>query len=108
MWLERAVALRLAICRLFKSAVEELRPSVAALAVLNTELSLARKHQELVQVGGRFQWTWNDPGSTLDSILWRVSQSAADLPDVCASAGAQTAAGCSWTPAATTAATGAT
>jgi predicted RNA-binding Zn ribbon-like protein len=83
--LKRAITLRLAIYRLFKSAVEGMRPSVADLAVLNTELSLARKHQALVHSGGHFQWTWNNPDGALDSILWRVSQSAADLltsPDV--------------------------
>lgn len=73
--LARAIALRLAIYRLFQSR----RPSAADLAALQAELALARRNQQLAPIAGRYGWAWKQPQNSLDSILWRVSQSAADL-----------------------------
>ncbi len=46
---------------------------------MRRELEIARRHQALAPARRGFAWTWEHPESTLDSILWRVSQSAADL-----------------------------
>jgi predicted RNA-binding Zn ribbon-like protein len=76
--LGRALALRLAIHRLLNRLLDQRNPSLADLSVLKTELAIARKHQELSVERGKFRWAWDD-GKALDSVLWRVSQSAADL-----------------------------
>ncbi len=77
--LSRAVLLREALYRVFKSAVNGLRTSPADLETLSRELRVARAHQLLTRAGGVFKWTWEDEGYALDRILWPISLSAADL-----------------------------
>ena len=82
--LDRARALRGVLHRLFNCAVENRHPRAADLETLQVELRIASQHQALAASAGAFQWTW-DKRPALDSVLWRVSQSAADLltsPDV--------------------------
>jgi predicted RNA-binding Zn ribbon-like protein len=82
--LARARSLRLALIRVFNRALERRQPAPTDLKVFTRELSLAREHQALVEERGKFLWKWDD-APALDAILWRVSQSAADLltsPDI--------------------------
>jgi predicted RNA-binding Zn ribbon-like protein len=77
--LERAVRLREAIYRIFKSALKGRRPRPADLETLSGELRVARARQHLAQAGRAFSWTFEDRELALDRILWPVSLSAADV-----------------------------
>jgi predicted RNA-binding Zn ribbon-like protein len=76
--LARARALRGVLHRIFNCNSEDRKPRAADVKFLQDELRIAREHQRLAATGGRFLWTW-DKRPVLDTILWRVSQSAADL-----------------------------
>jgi predicted RNA-binding Zn ribbon-like protein len=75
----RAVALRRSLYRVFLSLIRRRKLAETDLKILRQELSVARSRQRLVQATGRFGWQWTDSQTSLDSILWRVSASAADL-----------------------------
>ena len=72
--LARASKLRLAIYRLFQH-----RQTATDLRGLQNELAVARRHRSLALAHRSVAWTWDHPENALDSILWRVSQCAADL-----------------------------
>ena len=76
--LARARSLRGVLHRLFNCCLENRNPAAADLKAFQEELRIARRHQLLAGTGRGFLWTW-DHGPALDSILWRISQSAADL-----------------------------
>ena len=76
--LARSRALRGALHRLLNSLLDRRNPISADLAIISAELRLARTHEVLTTKRGKFLWTWDDPHA-LDSVLWQVSQSAADL-----------------------------
>lgn len=100
----RAIVLREAIYRVFKSVIEGWPPSGADVAVLNRELAEARRHEQLVAMDGSFAWQWAhdaEPAAIADSaaetgpaaggptgqrgsgslarVLWPVACSAAEL-----------------------------
>jgi predicted RNA-binding Zn ribbon-like protein len=77
--LHRAVSLREAIYRIFKSVMESRRPEKANVETLNRELIAARRHEQLVYTGNGFIWKWEDLDDALDFVLWAVVQSAAEL-----------------------------
>jgi predicted RNA-binding Zn ribbon-like protein len=77
--LKRAVNLREGIYRLFKSVVEGWQPETEDLEKLNRELSIARRHQKLSAVKKRFVFEWIDLTEALDTMLWQISESAANL-----------------------------
>ena len=77
--LERAVRLREALYRIFKCAIEGWRPPAADAQALRDELSIARSHQRLSAQGVRFLWTFPEQLTALDSIIWPVPLSAAEL-----------------------------
>jgi len=76
--LARARAMRAVLYCLFNCYLENRNPAAADLKAFEDELRTARRHQMLTATGRGFLWTW-DQRPSLDSILWRVSQSAADL-----------------------------
>ena len=76
--LARAVLLREALYRIFKSAIEGGRLRPADLATLSRELQVARAHEHLTHTRGAFGWTFEDEPA-LDRILWPISLSAAEL-----------------------------
>lgn len=76
--LTRSVACREAIYRIFKAAMEHRKVAAQDLAVLNSELRLARSHEQLVATP-RFAWQWQTHSLSLDRVLWPVVRSAADL-----------------------------
>lgn len=76
--LARARSLRGVLHRLFNCYLENRNPAPADLKAFQDELRIARRHQMLAGTGRGFVWTW-DHGPALDSVLWRISQSAADL-----------------------------
>lgn len=76
--LERGLALRRALYRIFKAVIEGWTPEAGDLAVLNVELRVARAHERLVaRPGLGFEWE-SKPGA-LDRVLWPVASSAAEL-----------------------------
>jgi len=76
--LARARALRHALYRLLNCVVDHCNPAPADLSLVSAELRIANKHQRLSGCARKFELAW-DQTPALDSILWRVSQSAADL-----------------------------
>lgn len=77
--LARAIRLREALYRIFRSLLEGGQPASVAVNILKKELATARAHQQLRVSGARFSWGWDDSTNSLDLPLWRVSHSAADL-----------------------------
>ncbi len=76
---ERALALRLALYRIFAAVAESAAARGADLEVLNAELAGAMSRSQLVPTDSGFTWLWADGGRALDSLLWPVARSAADL-----------------------------
>jgi predicted RNA-binding Zn ribbon-like protein len=77
--LARAVALREAIYRIFLAVANDLAPAKGDLAALNDALADALSRARVVPGGGGFAWGWADDMAALDSMLWPVARSAADL-----------------------------
>jgi predicted RNA-binding Zn ribbon-like protein len=81
--LSRALALREAIHRLISRAVAGEAKDESDLSALNRELSIALSRLRVIPAGGAYGWGWDrsqdDGGSLLDSPLWPVAQSAAEL-----------------------------
>ena len=77
--LARAIRLREALYRTCKSMLGRSSPDESDVDVLRNELSIAEAHKCLLRKGAGFIWAWDQPENALDSPLWRVSQSAADL-----------------------------
>src|SRR5688500_7706775 len=81
--LSRALALREAIHRLVSRAIAGESQDESDLSALNRELSIALSHLRVMPADGAYGWDWDrsgDEGETpLDSPLWPVAQSAAEL-----------------------------
>jgi predicted RNA-binding Zn ribbon-like protein len=76
---ERALMLRTALQALFTaiSAGKRVRPGW--LEALNEELARAMARSQVVPTESGFTWVWAQGGKALDSMLWPVARSAADL-----------------------------
>ena len=79
MVLDRAIALREAIYRVFFAVAQEHPPALADLDILNAALADALSHLRVVPLANGFGWTWADDADALDQMLWPVARSAADL-----------------------------
>lgn len=77
--LKRAVNLRESIYRIFKCSIEGWQPESEDIEKLNTELNLARAHQKLSVVKNDFIFAWIGRADALDSMLWQISEAAAQL-----------------------------
>ncbi len=77
--LERAIALRHALYRLFRSASTGSAPRAADMELLNRSLSDAMAHARLVAASGSFEWDWKHSEDALDQMLAPIARSAADL-----------------------------
>jgi predicted RNA-binding Zn ribbon-like protein len=85
--LSRALALREAVHRTISRAIagesQEESDLSADLSALNRELSIALSHLRVMPADGAYGWGWersgDDGGARLDSPLWPVAQSAAEL-----------------------------
>ncbi len=77
--LGRAIVLREAIYRIFLAIAEDASPQEDDLATLNAALSEAMSHTRIVPKDGSFAWDWAGREIDLNSILWQVVRSAADL-----------------------------
>jgi predicted RNA-binding Zn ribbon-like protein len=77
--LARAVQLRAALYRIFKSVIENWAPEPRSMQILRRELSVAGAHERLAYAAGAFFQTWDDPAKALDRVLWPVARSAVEL-----------------------------
>ncbi len=76
---KRALFLRESVYRLFKSVVEGWQPEAEDLENLNRELNVARRRQKLAAAENSFAYEWIDSEAALDSMLWQISESAAEM-----------------------------
>jgi predicted RNA-binding Zn ribbon-like protein len=77
--LERAIALREAIYRIFSAISHRRPPQAADLATLNAELSRALAQSRIASTAEGFTWDWAGAEDTLDWMLWPVVHDAAGL-----------------------------
>ena len=77
--LQRAVAIREAIFRIFKQVAEDESPGDEDLITLSAMVAEAQKHAQIVPNTNGFRWDWVDKRSDLDCMLWPVVRSAADF-----------------------------
>jgi predicted RNA-binding Zn ribbon-like protein len=77
--LDRAVALREAIYRIFVAVTEGKSPPVDDQATLNAELSRSLNKSRLVWNKAGFDWGRQGEDSDLDQVLWWVLRSATNL-----------------------------
>jgi predicted RNA-binding Zn ribbon-like protein len=81
--LSRALALREVIHRVISRAIVGEFQDESDLSALNRELSIALSHLRVTPADGAYGWGWDrsadDGGALLDSPLWPVAQSAAEL-----------------------------
>jgi len=77
--LERSIALREAMHQVFLSAATSRRVRPESLELLNDELGHAMARSQVVLADRGFAWVWAEGGRALDSMLWPIARSAADL-----------------------------
>jgi predicted RNA-binding Zn ribbon-like protein len=77
--LERAVALRETIFRIFSAIAHYREPEGSDLALVNTALHEAFSRLEVRRSGGGFEWAWVLDEGDFDRILWPIVRSATDL-----------------------------
>jgi predicted RNA-binding Zn ribbon-like protein len=81
--LSRALDLREEIHRVISRAIAGESQDESDLSALNRELSIALSHLRVMPADGAYGWGWDrsggDGGARLDSPLWPVAQSAAEL-----------------------------
>jgi predicted RNA-binding Zn ribbon-like protein len=75
---ERAIALREGIYRIFVATIEETAPAAADLDVLNAVLGAGMSQAKLSVTPDGFVWGWGED-SELARPLWPVARSAAEL-----------------------------
>jgi predicted RNA-binding Zn ribbon-like protein len=77
--LERAIALREAMHQVFLAAATDRRVRPESLELLNGELGRAMARSQVVLADSGYAWVWAEGGRALDSMLWPIARSAADL-----------------------------
>ena len=79
--LSRALALREAIHRAISAVIVGETQDESELSAFNRELSIALSRLRVMPAGGTYGWDWSgdDGGAPLDSPLWPVARSAAEL-----------------------------
>lgn len=77
--LDRALALRATLHRVFSAAASAAPPPPADLASLNAALSEALGHLRIVYQAEGYRWEWMDGQQALARVLWPVVRAAADL-----------------------------
>lgn len=77
--LSRTLRLRTSLREIFCTLAAGRRIRPAMLEVLNEELAGAMAQSQVVPTETGFTWLWAKGGKALDSMLWPVARSAADL-----------------------------
>lgn len=76
---QRALKLREAVRQIFLSICDNKPPSTLAMSVLNQELRLVYACRQLGYENNQFVWAWAGSEHGLESVLWPIIQSAAEL-----------------------------
>ena len=76
---ERALRLRRSLRAIFNTLAGARRIRSSMLEVLNEELAGAMARSQVVPTDDGFTWIWAQGGKALDSVLWPIARSAADL-----------------------------
>ena len=76
---ERALRLRQSMRAIFNTLARARRIRSSMLEVLNEELAGAMARSQVVPTDDGFTWIWAQGGKALDSVLWPIARSAADL-----------------------------
>lgn len=76
---DRAIELREALYRIFKSTVTDGVQRSLDLETVNDELHRAGSHERLTRSGNRFTWEWVGSGPALDRMLWSIAYSGAEF-----------------------------
>jgi len=77
--LRSAIQLREALYAVFSATIERRSIPSTALSVLNAAVQRAARHERIAEDHRRFRWELSPSESSLDSILWPIARSAADL-----------------------------
>ena len=77
--LNRAIALREALHRIFRATVMDSVPRSTDLETVNDELLKARRNERLISTDQGFRWDWTGDETAFDRMLWSVAQSAAEF-----------------------------
>jgi predicted RNA-binding Zn ribbon-like protein len=77
--LQRAIALREAIHRIFSAIAEGKHAPDGDVAALDAALAEALPMLRLVRAGDEFAWAWAGEEGALERMLWPVAYSAAEL-----------------------------
>lgn len=77
--LERAIALRESLYRIFLAASAGEKAVPADLEVLNLNLAHALPHARIVYAREGMTWAWEHSEDALDQVLWPIARSAANL-----------------------------
>ena len=75
----RAIDAREALYRIFYAISEEEEPHESDMTQMNTLLAEAMSHARLLRTDDGYRWDWQTDEGELNSILWQVVRSAADL-----------------------------
>ena len=97
--LDRAIAMRETIYRIFAAIANRQSPKKADLASLNTMLAEALSRLRVQAAGTGFAWQWAWEPHALDAMLWPIVRSAADLltsTDLCRVRQCARRQGCGW------------
>ena len=77
--LQRAKVLREALFRIFEAVAEHTPLDDADMSILNDALATVMVHARIIRTEQGFSWEWEQDEHALDSVLWPVVRSAADL-----------------------------
>jgi predicted RNA-binding Zn ribbon-like protein len=77
--LERAIALRETLYRIFSAVAQDQAPQSGDLAAVNAALHEALSRLKIQPSAGGFEWSWIVDGNDLDRMLWPIIRSAAEL-----------------------------
>lgn len=75
----RAIALREAIYQIFSALASVQQPRKEDLLTLNAELAQAMSRVRIVPTPQGFKWDWMGGEFEMESVLWPIARSAADL-----------------------------
>lgn len=77
--LQRAIALREAIYKVFSSVAHAQTPAAVDLDTFNAELAGLLAKSQLAWTADGFDWAWNGADEALDQMLWWIIRSASEL-----------------------------
>jgi len=77
--LERAIALRETLYRVFSAIAQDRAPQEGDLAAVNAALHETLSRLKIQPSAGGFEWSWIVDGNDLDRMLWPITRSAAEL-----------------------------